>query len=1077
MMFSNHKLIRGLMVSGFLLGACSSEKGGLLERHSHVFKGLTAQEEPPSQWNEKDAKDFADYVSIDVRENEHVPKMNNIPLGQANKDGQKTYAQEIRVSGIVIEMDASRFPFQAYSCDTLGQKDSTCLYNIRSLTVEANKIIVKGYHKFRQTNVQLVADEVVFEKDAVIDVTPLGFSNNPNILPTDSPALKGNDGQVGEASGSVQINAGQMFIKGDLNTPRIIANGGPGQNAGLGRNGVDGISLPSLSQLGKRNIGGQDYDIVYRSYYRYYKKRNCWGPGWSIKCGESEVKYQELGTNQFPTNGQNAIPGGLPGTGGAGGQILIQTPILNGRSLAGDEKISFAQTLHGAAGSPAGSFTGGQPGTPIHAVKLLAEKNDTEEARYVFVTSVSQKGLDASSPETPENLQSHGEAKLMPRGDLPFSAAFYKTRLRMIREKYLNRDFTTVKNEISKDMKGLSRLSEQNQNPELLTSLGKYSALNAQLILAQDYFGHSLSEAPLYALDFNINQFEAEVDMQLQSYFLTQKILDMLSKKQDARDILAKTIQHYNSVAEKEFSLTKVKAAKINDMEAQATHVRQQEEAYNRLLLDLNRQIEERAKAKVDSKHRAEQFKKTIKTLVSLSKVIPAGQPILAAGGALLETITNPPESQSVVDWINYISNTRDGVQAVISDQSFQESRQNLNDFINQLRPSVLEGKSAEEKIVYLQELGKKLGPSYQKIKKISDDFNQSVASADEIQAEIEKIKATDPLFLDASNRLQELLKEKAKLLTTIQSLANDVLESTAIINNSLRLSLIHGSEYLKSVDYGSTRLRDLMKEIQEQSEERLLYIYSEVLKGYEYTTLEKTPESNNFQLLKESCMDLVVKNVTPEEAQPILRSLYMQFINKLVVSLDNKFRQNNPVLILKNDSVVVNMKPAELMRLNNTGLVNIPLDASKYGTHQKNIRISSIEISEARFERVQENTKLPEIEKTFIRVVHGGSGYLEDLEGEKHSYTYPNAQSLHSWGSSFQFINGGIYENEMTRDASVKGLLSILIKDKTNTLLYSPIFSQPAGLANIMIQKMDLCRTPRKVERLQLKINYTFVE
>lgn len=1066
-----------LVVFNFALSGCQKSTRESFQENNGKLFGLAEPNseisEFKSRWNEQDALDFADYVSIKIEAATDVKVLNSAYLDspQQGDTPANISPQNIFVSGVVVVMDATSLPFLAYGCNT--EADSNCRRNINSLRVEADKIIVRGAHKFPQTKVTLVANEVILENDASIDVTPLAYRKAAPPLAAESKATSGNNGKTGEKGSSIEIYSTFLDIKGDVSKSRFIANGGPGQNAGPGRNGTDGPKLPILQT---DIIAGKAYGVLYYAHFQNKGHKNCAIPFGSIRCADWNFERGEKGSNQWPDGATNAIPGGAPGEGGAGGTVHINAQI--NQNLNTPENLrKLVSVNYGVHGTPAGIFKGGKAGTPQYSVKYITLDNGTEHARQQPVLHETKPGANAYSPQYPEKLQTPGSLIVNSGPNPKFTNSLFKTKLRLIRDRYMMGDFAFVKSHLDEGLQYASTLKSIHSDPELVETIGRYATLKSRLDLQQDYFGHALSEAPLYALDFNINHFESEVDRQLESYYLTWQILNAINKKESAAELLNKAVQQYDIVVAKEASLTNVRSSKINEMHAQLASANTQEKAFTKLLLDLEKQIEERARTSVEASRSAAALKQNVKTLASLTKIIPAAQPALAMGGSLLETLATPPESSDLLAWIDYLNRTKTGFETLTDDQVLIRSRDNLNDFIERFRTENIADKNAQEKLEYLKKIYNDLAPVFEKMKELSSNFGKNVVPADEVQATIAKIKASDPMFVESTNRLQEILKQKTQLLTSIEQINREMLESTSVVDKSLRLSIATSNEYIRDVDYQGTQVRELIKELQRDSEERLLYIYAEVLKAYRYTTLEQNTEVGNLGVLKEKTMELAKKNLTTEEAIKLMRAFYMTFINKILVTLDQKFHQNNPIMLVKNDSVLIDLESEDLVMLNKKDTTKVSLNSEIYGRHQQNIRITSIEIAGIEFDENPQNTLSRATFKSFIDISHQGSGVLVDQKGESHFYTYANAPSLHSWGSSFQFINGQIKENRIEKDQAVKGVLGLLIKNQSNTLLYSPIFSQPAGLTDLIIRKREIGSNPRSVKALQLKVNYTFVE
>lgn len=1056
-----------------LLSACSFKSSQIGDINLKNLVGITESKDDSNiTWNGLTNQELAPYVSIQVLPNDSVQSMNHVNFDQTDTAaGGDKVALDIRISGIIVIMDANKLPFSAYGCASAA----SCAKNISSINIEAEQIIVRGVHKLPQTWVHLDAEKIVFEDDATIDTTPLPYPSPAKTLEPDSNRPRGYDGEKGLSGGLITVNAKHLVLPSSRNPydPVLKSNGGEGQAAGAGRNGMDGVNVPYLQV---EESGGINYGLVYVEQLRMYQRKSCVG---NIgDCSEART-LDGRGVDQWPGDGTNAIPPGKRGLGGDPGGVSIWAATVNGGKFSRVGMLRYIRSEGGDHGAIGPVSKGGKGGQPRYAMKWLAVGNDGPNPQYEWRVRVSQDGRDGlpmfqNLPIAP----TQGELILDYYDGIQYSTDFYENKLRLIRDLYLARKFELVHRLIDSDLQVVEDWVQsefRDRNIDLESVIGKYSAIKSRLILQQDYFGHALSEAPLYALDFNIGQFTKEVNMHLQNYYLATRIEKAIEERNMTNDLLRQAADQYDKVISKEIESSNQSADRLNDLNVKAATVKEHEATYLRMLEELNKQIEERAKNGLETKQRAEAHKKNIKILVSIAKVVPAGQPALAVAGTLAEKVIEAPEDGSVSDWIEHIKTMKDDIDALATDKSMVKSRQSMNELLAKVRPSNLDDKSFLEKVEYIEKLRAELQPSYDKIKALSEGLGKSVVSGDELQEEIARIKATDPIFTKVVVTLQEMLKQKTELVTEIGNLNMAVLQSANVIDQSIRLSMASRTTYIKSVNYQNSEAANLAKQLKKESEERLVYIYSEVLKAYAYTTLEDVQQVNNIALLKDTTENIIRQNTTPEDAMKLMNSFYMSFINRLVISLDQKFHQANPVMLLKTDSVYVDVTAEEIEKLNQEGVIEFNLERKRFGPHQRNIRLASIEIADAKFEAVSNPTG--ETIRSFISINHSGVGELEDMAGKSRVYTYASARNMLAWGSSFQFIGGSVRETKNQRDESYKGILGLLLSDSSNTLMYSPIFAQPAAISILNVYKRSSGSKSPNLESLQFKINYTYVE
>lgn len=1003
------------------------------------------------------------YNSISVsKEKSKVSLNGNILDGTANN---------ILITGTEVVIDVLQDPFRGYNKENKQENDIA--NSIYSLTIDAKKIIVRNHLKIRQTNVILNAEQIIFEENGVIETTPDSMNVEHGMLGQRS---NGYDGLEGLPGSQIQIMANAIIIEGDQTKKRLIARGGQGQRAGDGRNGTDGVSIPAFETV---SSGGISYGVVYRE--NLFETPSC-NPD-ILKTHDEVTTFRmqncvggyskpERGAKQWPTNGSDAVPGGHPGPGGPGGRIMIRAKAINNLEAMTFNLSAIADVAAGTVGSPAGDYIGGKAGQPQYAAMWMVQNNYTPDPRYVFVPNkATQDGKGAKSPRTPLKISPAGTVKNEIMTSLAHTESFYKNRLKLIRNKYIEKDFSFVKNTLEADLKEMRGLSPT-YSAQYREVHAHYALLLNRITLQQDYFGHSYKEAPLYTLDFSLNQFDSEIEMALANYYLTTKALSLLKSEQLTRDQLVTLMKEHSKTINSESEKQNIRISKINELEGLRINLKNSEEAYDRLLQALNRQIEEQAQRNVAKKNQWEALRQNIKVLASLSKVIPAGQPTLAAAGSVLEYISDIPTSGSVTDYIAYGSKAKTDWEKAFSQDNLTKSRISFDSFIDKLRISNLDNKNSQEKMEYLQNLKRELEPVHEKMTEISKGFTGSIVPANELQEEIEKIRKSDPFFQAATMELEKIVKQRAEVYSAMQEILQDFTKSALLIEQSIALSLATQDQYIGLAKFGDSTLRDLIKSIQDASKERLLYVHNEVIKAYEYTTLESLPESSHFDLLKEKMMELSSSGASLEESIRLLKSFYMSFIYKVIVSLDTKFHSSSPSMFVRKDSVHIDLSEKQLKELNTIGATKLFLSKNIFGDHQKNLRIANVEIDRAQF--LEGAQGLEGIQKVFIEVSHSGQGDIEDANGISHAFTYQTSNRLYAWGSSYQFIGPEVIESRVVRDESIKGILGLLLRDKTNSLTYSPIFSQPAALTTMHVGKRDLGGT-FPLKNIRIKITYTF--
>src|SRR6185436_4104321 len=183
--------------------------------------------------------------------------------------------------------------------------------NVREMRLYADKVVIRSPLLLPQTALTIHARELRFEGDGRIETTPRARMRRPDGAIWEDNLLVGRDGDQGHPGGNVDIFV-ERFYADDGAMPRFMLRGGDGGPAGEGRDGRAELSVgfPSddwnklWSRAGNLFCGTTENGavIVYSEEFI--------GNRLQFRCGE-----------QVTVRGENAVPAGKPGTGGAGGTL------------------------------------------------------------------------------------------------------------------------------------------------------------------------------------------------------------------------------------------------------------------------------------------------------------------------------------------------------------------------------------------------------------------------------------------------------------------------------------------------------------------------------------------------------------------------------------------------------------------------------------------------------------------------------------------------------------------------------------------------------------------------------------
>jgi len=260
-------------------------------------------------------------------------------------------ARNITISGKKIVFDKDHPQFAALN----GNED------IQNLMICGETVEIRMPLYFPQTHVSIYANTLSFidangDIASCIDTTPVSLTNRPAPLDSSYVSYKAANGQNGLNGGDIQVFAGAII---GTNGIRFFLTGGNGQPAGVGRDGNAGACINPL------NLSKDDYN------------GNISVPGWNpmiLDPNGGKLKKAQLmtcvgiqqqggklvrGTTSFPSDGEDAVTGGLPGSAGNAGCVSSSLYLEN-----------CFKAMDGIVGAKSTTARGGPPGSPTNSVKL-----------------------------------------------------------------------------------------------------------------------------------------------------------------------------------------------------------------------------------------------------------------------------------------------------------------------------------------------------------------------------------------------------------------------------------------------------------------------------------------------------------------------------------------------------------------------------------------------------------------------------------------------------------------------------------------------------------------------------------
>ena len=994
--------------------------------------------------------------------------------------------------------------------------------DVRELTIKAEEVIIREAIRLPSTSVTIYAEQLSFEDKeghrAHIDTTPPtprpaahATFVDPN-HPATSTIRAAEDGLDGLTAGDVQIYA-RRFNSQDRRLGRFILNGGAGGKGGRGMRGRKGTNAPKLFRLTEEGL----LRCASRGLAKG-KRQVCENWDYSCDYGEvvpipSEITLTQL-KNQavletWPAHGEDAYPGGKPGEGGDTGKFTTNL----------QELIPYVQQSPGRAGEAGGFYLGGAPGEPRSAIRVSDYNCDYFYYRgssmtHLVIRKVEHRtvraGQNAQSPrarrpwgEVAQNLLVSNQPMKWYDPQISDMAIVYaedaflngfKDLARDVLEKHLGLIEATATDPLNPLM-----IPEEISATFVQQELRILSLLN-RLNAHEDYFGNPEGWVPALSLEANKLLFEQETEWAIRTMGVIAWIQHENNKQQDKATALAvarRLLKEEIAALELKYEQARLRLPALQEA-AGAMAVELGELQNEFAWVESN--LVARAQRNVEDRHKLPFWKKGLKVLAVLSKVVPIpyadgvektldvligldpDKPLNAltniadVASAFAETDTKKEadeakkkveaakkqaeeaekkakeaqkRSQTAQRQIKEAERKEEEYKnaGLSPDQTKEEAEAEAKAAKAEAERAQKKAKEAQEKLEKeknslkrgIKETAKYAKPIIKQIAKHKDLIKGSEAPKDEVQKELQKLKKEDPEFRRLAERVQSLLKDKESLIKEIGSVL-EALESSLVTIGANYLAVADLSPKLdKSSKVILTEKATLtLKDMYARSIKRLQKYHYWLAQAFEYRILQAHPGDLNFtEILFEPISDLIVARQIEEG------ELDTDAYNHLFVLYRDELSKITKTIIerFNNNS-----------RLTQTPIY-FPLTPAELDALNRGERVAINLWEEEVFGDYEENIRIVDIGfSNLVAVASGNCGrtcHMDlDVEHEGTSRVWKNRQvsnfEHYNKGStpimwSTRFHKNGSITREKLSNTDESLLRSLLINDDEEIMMFLP--------------------------------------
>ncbi|MCX2454166.1 hypothetical protein OQX61_23045 [Pedobacter sp. PLR] len=964
-------------------------------------------------------------------------------------------------------------------------KKGTGNSTFRRVEIGADTLVINDPIYFPGANLRVSARVLIINYTGelpAIDITPI---KNERVLLVAYHKV-GNDG---DNAGTLEVFYKNLVYNGS-STTLFAANGGNGQNAPHGKNGIDYPLLKSVAskvliksampgasgctsiklEAGFDNKDPRAKDLVWIDFkYNRYGKggSGLHGTDWETTCdGHGANDNFSLVFNEANTLKAKPLQGGKPGEPGNGGKIISNHDVA-----------LFSQVNGGIAGLLDSVRYSGKISGPLipfkftRSIKIdrketLSDVSGFDTLRYpdtitlqplVTNRSVGSPGSISSSNNTDQWINLDYASLIVDYANDLFKFGHVE-EAEFIFNEYANFFLATEAAHPNLAQTVISR--------ELSKTLGdNLSKIRANL----DYYGNPYGFVPGLELIANYGVYTAQIHSLTNTYASILYIEKQLKTDLGQYNSAVSNIESYlNSNLSFEADIQDIENVRLPFLEEKIDSTLSYMDKVGKRIIELENKFKKKAKQTLDRKERKEKNKQLLKTVATIAKVVPVGQPALGLAASVFEAVALKEDGVSLLGQVG----------SVISDYKLIKDSKNQFEKFKSKVDNVLTNSPPDlpiYKTLYNNRdtLSKYMEPFLSSTSNILKKLKLEPVTKESLAAEISKLKARNPEYnklIDSVQKLTELNKELLDGLLSFQlrirKLNND------IVNNSRVIDIIKGSFSSTSLlsEDKATTLAAFRKEVFD----RLNYYQYLYAKAYEYFTLRQYKGyERTFFLTKGGRFD---------EYQN-----YEELIKRIaqIYSLDVEYSAQEAYELLNTDVASIGKSTRLALQLSRSDINKLnqgePLSLNFFRQKNYNLLIKEMENSEDfLIEKIIarpvynptaiESVKSYAFSQSNLTISHKGTAtrYKDGTQFDFH-HVSTNGTPFYEWSFDRSFINNKTVERET--DQSYMSLINMLISKQLGQQRKLVSFD-----SDFTIQKSDANPDNLPVKLDSLELNFHFV-
>jgi hypothetical protein len=349
-----------------------------------------------------------------------------------------------------------------------------------------------------------------------------------------------------------------------------------------------------------------------------------------------------------------------------------------------------------------------------------------------------------------------------------------------------------------------------------------------------DYYGNPAGWVPLLSFEANFRLTEKAIGRTMRTLYLSHWLTsasNTIGNRTAAMSAARNALSDDTDALKEEFPSVQDETRLLDE---KSEEIDEMTIVVGEELKEIERRLLQKAEEIVEERNKVPMWKTVLRTAAKILEVVPFYQPALGAAGGLLE-IGSRIDEQDPLDTILQTANLALEYKAA----SYNKQATDIDKELNPPLPKSDKEIERDELLAKANTINTAASGLSQAGNSLKEYLASREAPADEVEAELEKIRATDPQFNGVVARLRNLMDEKERYSRRIAALENRLREIPGIILKN-RIAMISIGD---AIDANNTVLDpqalSVVKEAEARGKDRLRRYFYLLAKSFEYRLLK----------------------------------------------------------------------------------------------------------------------------------------------------------------------------------------------------------------------------------------------